>query len=180
MELSLHQYLHYSQHEQPTEPGLYCSLVWDLRETPAGAARHVKKLDKPLSTRRLNEPATFPPVTSLQITCDIFPEPWVIKATNTAGVRGATVTLLDVLNAIYTALHVPLGTQAWNDLPTKKQQRVQAAFERRCRLALNPDSCFAQGMLRIDCLVNHTVFGGLSVSLEKPRTCILSLRRPSP
>ena len=175
MELSLHQYLHYSQHQQPTEPGVYCPLVWDLRETPAGAARHVNKLDRPLSTRRLNEPATYPPVTSLRITCDIFPEPWVIRATNVAG-----VTLLDVLNAIYTALHARLDTQTWNDLPTKKQQRVQAAFERRCRLALNPDSCFAQGRLRIDCLVNHTMFGGLSVSLETPQTCILSLRRPLP
>lgn len=172
----IHQYLHYSQHQQPNEPGVYCPIVWDLREAPAGAARHVGKLDVPLTTRRLGEPATYPPVTSLQITCNILPETHkVIEVTNSA-----YVTLLDVMQAIYDALHAPLEEGEWNRLTRKQQGKIQEAFDRRCRLALNPAVCAAGGRVLLDYVVNHVIFGGLSVSLENEYSAILSLRRPPP
>ncbi|KAF5329961.1 hypothetical protein D9611_010467 [Ephemerocybe angulata] len=172
--ISLHQYLHYSQHQQPNEPGVYCALVWDLRESPAGAARHVTKLDTPLSATRLGDPATYPPVTSLQITSVIFPESCqVIEAVNPV-----YVTVLDVLHAIYSTVHAPLEDEEWGKFTSKQQLRTQEAYERRCKLSLNPEGCALQGKLRIDCLANHTIFGGLSVSLENEYSCILSLRRP--
>ena len=172
----IHQYLHYSQHQQPNEPGVYCPLVWDLRERPAGAARHVAKLETPLTARRLGEPATYPPVTALQITCNILPETCqVIEVTN-----NAFVTLLDVMQAIYDAIHAPLDEAEWNRLQRKQQAKIQDAFEKRCRMALDPAACTAGGKLLIDYLVNHLIFGGLTVSLEKEYAAILSLRRPPP
>ena len=173
--LSLHQYLHYSQYQQPGEPGLYCPLVWDMRESPAGAARHVTSLETPLSGRQFSQTATYPPLVLLKITSDILPEPWTIEAANPV-----YVTLLDVLQAIYTNLHVPLEESEWARLPRKQQTRTHAAFERRCQLALDPSHCRAQGKLRIDCLANHVIFGGLSPSPETQSSCILSLRRPPP
>ena len=170
---TLHQYLHYSQHEQPSEPGIYCPLVWDLRELPSSGARHVSNLQQPLSPRRLAQAATFPLVQSLEITCDILPEHWLIEAYNPA-----YVTLFDVLQAIYDSLHVPLLEEECERLTPKQRARARAAYERRCEMALQPEVCREQGMLRLDCLANHILFGGLSPSMEMRWSFILSLRRP--
>ncbi|KAH6917928.1 hypothetical protein BKA70DRAFT_4386 [Coprinopsis sp. MPI-PUGE-AT-0042] len=176
MPFSLHSFLHYSQHQQPTDPSLYCSLVWDLRESPASSARHVSKLDAPLSSE-LAHPATYPPVARLSITCNLLPDGWVMEATNASY---AYVTLLDVLQAIYTCLHVPLQTSEWDALSPKQQDRVQDAFRRRCAQAIDPAQCELTGKLRIDRLARHTLFGGLTPSLEDESSYILSLRRPHP
>lgn len=174
--INIHQYLHYSQHPQPNEPGVYCALIWDLREAPTGAARHVAKLETPLTTRRLSEPATYPPVTSLSITCEFLPEAFrTIEISNTN-----YISLLDVLQAIYTNLHTPLESSVWSEMTRKHQARTREAFERRCRLSLEPDLCVAQGKLRVDCLAKHTIFGGLSRSLENEYAAIMSVRIPPP
>jgi hypothetical protein len=174
MPLSLHSFLHYSQYQQPTDPSLYCSLVWDLRESPAPSARHVSKLDSPLSSE-LAHPATYPPVARLTITCNLLPDNWRMEATNPS-----YVSLLDVLQAIYTSLHIPLQTSEWEVLSPKQKDRVQEAFRRRCAQAIDPAECELAGKLRIDRLALHTIFGGLTASLEDKSSFILSLRRPHP
>lgn len=168
------RYLHYSQYHQPNDPTLYCPLVWDLRESPAPSARHVSKLETPLS-RELAHPATYPPVTHLVIRCNLLPDEWVIEAHNPS-----FVTLLDVLQAIYTSLHIPLKASEWGGLSAKQQGRVEDAFRRRCAQAIDPEQCELAGKLRIDRLARHSIFGGLSASLEDETSCILSLRRPHP
>ena len=98
-----------------------------------------------------------------------------MEARNPAG-----VTLLDVLQAIYASLHLPLKTSEWDGLSPKQQGRVEEAFRRRCAQAIDPVQCELAGKLRIDRLARHSVFGGLSPSLEDEASYILSVRRPHP
>ncbi|TFK26576.1 hypothetical protein FA15DRAFT_702686 [Coprinopsis marcescibilis] len=172
MTLILSNYILYSQHPQPTDPTIYCPLVWDLRESPASSARHVSNLQRSLSSRELSQPASFPSVSSLTITCNLFPDTWSIQAEN-----AIYVTVHDVLHAIYTSLYMPLKREEWDSLSRRQHDLVQSAFERRCRNAINPEECAAAGKMRIDYLAHHIIFGGLSASLEDENTCILSLRR---
>ncbi|EAU89383.2 hypothetical protein CC1G_11079 [Coprinopsis cinerea okayama7 len=172
MQTHLHGFLHYSQIPQPEDPTIFCPLIWDLREAPASSARLAARPESPLTTRELNSPATQPSVTSLAITCDLLLASWTIEARNSL-----FVTISDVLRAVYVALHVPIKTSEWDTLSRKQQDRIHEAFQRRCRLAIDPAQCEAAGVMRIDYLGHHTLFGGLSPSLETDNTCILSLRR---
>lgn len=166
----LHPLLCYSQHE--IAPGHCSSILWDLRESPM-TARHVSYLDVAIGEAELSHYATSPSLPVLNITCDLFPVPWVIRAQNDQG-----VTVLNVLEAIFTAVGKQIWQAEWDDFSEKHQQRVNTAFEHRCSLSVHPALLRSQGVLRVDCLMHHTWFGGLSVSREAENSCLLSLRRP--
>ncbi|EDR08206.1 ectomycorrhiza-regulated small secreted protein [Laccaria bicolor S238N-H82] len=168
--MNLHPLLCYSQH--PVESNHCCAILWDLREAPVSIP-HVSSLDHFLPDAELTQHATSPPVTIFHVSCGFFPEEWSIEVRNPQG-----VTVLDVLKAIHSALQPQIHQHEWERLCKKHQDRVAAVFDARWRVSAEPEESRTHGVLRIDCLLHHTWFGGLSVSLEDENSCILSLRRP--
>lgn len=168
----IHPLLQYSQHD--LVPGTSSPIVWDLREPPE-CALHVDNLDKPLSPNTLSQPATNPPCLVLHITCDIFPEPWTIQVR-----RLETITVGDVLRTIHTVLNRRIIQAEWDRIAEKQQKRIGDVFDNRCKLSPQREECRANGVLRVDCLLYHTLFAGLSPSPDEDGSFILTLRRPQP
>ncbi|TFK32339.1 ectomycorrhiza-regulated small secreted protein [Crucibulum laeve] len=171
MSIFLHPLLRQSQHE--VVPDHRCYILWDLREAPAFSARSVSRLEHSIPHSHLSQNATVPPTTLLYITIGILPESWAITVQN-----AWSITVLDVLASIYSSLLTPLTHSEWDRLSLKHRQRVTGMFENRCRLSANEQETRSQGVLRVDCLLRHTWFAGLTISLEVENSCILSLRRP--
>lgn len=169
-DFTVHPLLLYSQHD--ISPGHCSSILWDLREPPE-TARPVLNLEEPLSLLDLAQRATLPPLPILHITCDIFPVEWPIKVTRDGG-----VTVGDVIQAIHHTLSRRISHDEWHRLSLKQQDRIKVVFDNRCAMAENREVCRSDGVLRVDCVLYHTWFAGLSVSPGLDNTCILSLRRP--
>jgi len=160
--------LRYAHHE--LAPGRFTSIIWDLRESPA-TARHVLYLDVAIGEAELSHYATTPALPVLNITCDLFPVPWVIQARNEQG-----VTVLNVLETIFAALRKQIRQTEWDNFSENHRQRVHTAFETRCSLSVKSALSRAQGVLRVDCLTSHIWFGGLSVSQRAENSCLLQAR----
>ena len=167
-DFNLHQLLRYYQHD--VAPGHCSPLLWDLRESPE-SARRVVHLDETISAAQLSQHATSPPMLVLHITCDLFPD-WPIEVRRPEG-----ITIQDVLDAIYTMLQRQILHQEWDTFSNKHQARIAAVFGDRCKSAVNFDKCQSRGVLRVDCLLLHTLFAGLSISPDLEDACILTLRR---
>jgi len=168
--LVLHPLLSYSQHE--IVPGNCAPIVWDLREPPESAL-HVDNHDKPLSPASLSKHATNPPCLVLRIKCDIFPEPWLIEVR-----RMEPLTVGDVLHTIHSVIKRRITQSEWDRISEKQRGRIGVIFDSRCKLSLQREECRANGVLRVDCLLSHTLFAGLSASLDEDGTFIMTLRRP--
>ncbi|KAF9485128.1 hypothetical protein BDN70DRAFT_675245 [Pholiota conissans] len=168
----MHHLLVYSQHNVlgGDVAGHPCLISWDMR-TPTEYARYIDH-DQPLSFNDLAQPATEPSLESLEITCGFFPGDWPIQITHAGG-----ITVGDVLDAIHNTIIRRISHAEWNLLSERQQDRIKVVFNNRWQAAADPDVCRQNGVLRMDCLLQHTKFGGLSVSLEADDSCILSLRR---
>lgn len=170
--LTLHPLLLYSQHD--ILPGHCTSLLWDLREPPIKSVRHISTPHITLTEHDLAQHATVPRVPVLHITCGIFPDAWTMKAYNPEG-----LTLLDVLEAIHDSLKMQLTRGEWDSLCLKQRGRISTVFNLRWRVASAPAKTRSHGVLRADCLLNHTLFAGLTLSPLTANRCVLTLRRPS-
>lgn len=170
--LILHPLLRYSQHN--IVPNHCCSLLWDMHEAPAYCVRYTADPNALLTHADLSQYATSPPATSLHIICGIFPADWPIKAHNPHG-----VTIYDVLHAIHSCLQLQIRPDEWDSLCAKQRERINKVFDTRWRVSDDPLRIRAHGVLRVDCLLQHIRFGGLSVSVVHENSCILTLRRPS-
>ncbi|KAJ6525083.1 ectomycorrhiza-regulated small secreted protein [Mycena vulgaris] len=168
----LHPLLQYSQHDG--ELGGRSAVVWDVRESPR-SARHVSAPDRPLSEFELSQHATNPPVSSLRVACGIYPEEsWVSEARNWLG-----VTVRNVLDAIFTTLRTQINYDEWDKLCPKQQNRVNVIFDARWRRGADPAQVMERGVLRVDCVLKHTLFAGLSPAPNsEENTYILTLGRP--
>ncbi|KAL0959887.1 hypothetical protein HGRIS_011555 [Hohenbuehelia grisea] len=171
--LSLNEFLRYSQHDLPG--GHRCRVLWDLRRRPSSSARSILASAHLLSASELSQYATTPPVTTLHIICDLPPEDWPIVARNENG-----VTVGDVLDAIHGVFMVQLRRPEWDRLPVAKQRTIANMFDERWRTASDPPTTQARGVRRVDCILRHTVFAGLTMAVGSTDSCILSLRRPPP
>ncbi|KAF9525065.1 ectomycorrhiza-regulated small secreted protein [Crepidotus variabilis] len=169
-EFYLHSLLRYYQQE--VIPGYVCPIQWDVRDPPE-TARRVVSLEDVIGPFHLSRPATSPPMIVLHITCDIFPEAWPIEIR-----KLDTITINDVLHAIHSSLQRPIRRDEWERLSEKQHTRIEAVFDTRCKNAPNRDECRSRGVLRVDCLLQHTVYAGLSVSPDADCSCFLTLRRP--
>jgi len=169
--LLLHPLLRYSQHN--IVDSHCCSLLWDLHDTPTYSVRHVSGPNALLTADELSQYATSPPVPSLHIKCGIFPADWPIQASNPQGVM-----IGDVLQAIHTCLQLQIRKDEWDSLCKKQRDRINRVFDSRWRVSIDPLRIRGHGVLRVDCLLQHIWFAGLSVSLVHGDSCILTLRRP--
>lgn len=166
----LHPLLRYSQHD--IVPGNCAPILWDLREPP-GSALHVDNPDKQLSPSDLSQPASTPPTFLLSITCDVFPEPWPIEVR-----REEAVTVGDVLDTIHSVINRRITQFEWDRLSEKQRARIGIKFDDRCKLSPQREECRANGVLRVDCILAHTLFAGLSASHDEDDSFIMTLRRP--
>lgn len=166
----LHPLLRYNQHAVAS--GHCCPLLWDLRSPPE-LAKRVVNADQAITSFYLSRLATNPPTAILHITNDIFPGEWPIEVRRLEG-----ITVGDILHAIHTALMLPIRRQEWEQLSEKQRGRIDLVFEERCKMSIDREESRSRGVLRIDCLLQHTLFAGLSISLVKDCSCILTLRRP--
>jgi hypothetical protein len=167
----LHSLLCYSQHNII---GTHCChLLWDFHEQPAYSVRHVSGTNPLLTDTELSEWATSPRLISLHIKCGVFPFDWPIHVYNPQG-----VTIRDVLHAIHTCLQSQIKPDEWDSLCAKQRDRINRVFDTRWRMSANPSSVRAHGVLRVDCLLQHVWFAGLTMSPVHDNGCILTLRRP--
>lgn len=169
--LIIHPLLCYSQHN--IVGSHCCSLLWDMHDTPSFSVRHVSDSNTLLSPQELSHYATSPPVPSLQIKCGVFPADWPIQASNPQG-----VTIRDVLQAIHSCLQLQIRKDEWDSLCKKQRDRINRVFDSRWRVSIDPPRVRGQGVLRVDCLLQHIWFAGLTVSVVHENSCILTLRCP--
>jgi len=170
--ITLHHLLRYTNTELMGHH--HCPILWDLREPPSRSVRHVSKPRKCIAPAELAQLATSPPVTSLHVTCDIFPYHWPIEAHNPRG-----VTISDLFEAIYAVVQTRIRRAEWTALSEKQQNRISEVFDQRWQSSPDPWRVRANGVIRADCLLHSASFSGLSVSFERGRSCILTLSRNS-
>lgn len=132
-------------------------VSWDMMEHSSTLTRNKHFLPG----RALHEPATTPPLSFLSISSIHLP--WIIDVYAS---NGSYVSLGDVFNSIYRSLRTNITTAEFNFFPHRKDQiRATRAYEQRYRRFRNTfgnDIEKRCGMKRIDFLMNHTIFNGLS------------------
>ncbi|KAF8810780.1 hypothetical protein BYT27DRAFT_7221842 [Phlegmacium glaucopus] len=135
-------------------------------ENPSSVTRnnHLLKL---LSSRLLSEQATTPPLPLLYITSIHLP--WIIKVRASNGIY---VTLGDVFDSTYRSLRKNISASEFNSLPHQEdQKRATRAYKeryRRLRSTSSRDEEKQGGMKRIDFLMGHTNFHGISKAGRRP------------
>lgn len=128
---------------------------------------------EPISTQELAEPATHPPTTRLNITCDKTPR-WPIlldynlaaAAANGGYLSGSPstvpITLGDVLYAIYTSMQTQISHIEWARLSNTEETAISRAYTRRCRAIPSMEELLAsQGVRRVDYLLKKCMVAGL-------------------
>jgi len=83
----------------------------------------------------------------------------------------------DVLEAIYNVTHAPLTHDEWERLSLKQQERIKRVFDVRWREAANPEQERKNGVRRVDCLLQCTRLGGLTMSYDNNFECIMTMTR---
>ena len=138
-------------------PLLEASVVrWDMIEHPSIITRNHL-----LPGRALHEPATTPPLSFLYISSVHLPWTIEVYASN-----GSYASVADVFDSIYQSLRLNITTTEFNYFPHWWDQlRATRAYARRYRRFRNiygNDSEKRGGMKRIDFLMEHTKFQGIS------------------
>jgi hypothetical protein len=133
------------------------AVTYDLMDHPSTTTRNKYSL----TVRTLREPATTPPLPFLTIISMHLP--WIIKVYSS---NGQFVTLEDVLDSIYRSLRRNITHAEFNMFPTQEnQRRASRAYEKRYRRLRNTRAYEEEkrsGMKRVDFLMGHTKFLGIS------------------
>jgi len=121
-----------------------------------------------------NELATTPPVPSMVIRCPHLPWTITILPTNTKH-----VTVRDVFDGIYRSLRLMALKAEFDCLPSPEaKHRVNNAYVRRYKRIDDSETRQhekAKGLKRVDFLGEHTIFTGLSSTMEGPHVWLLSM-----
>lgn len=132
-------------------------LRWDLMENPSTITwnHHL------ISSQVLYEPATIPSLPFISITSIHLP--WAIRVHPS---HGSYVTVSDVFDCIYRSLRTNITTNEFDSIPLENdKRRATRAYEQRYR-RLRSVSAYDKekrgGMKRIDFLMGHTQFRGIS------------------
>ena len=149
----------------PVSPHRYFlpeAILWSLLKHPATSIRDGHHL----SRRVLLEPASEPPLPFIQIFCKHLPWTCKVHASN-----GHYVTVSDVFESLYRSLQVRITQSEFEKLPSSKDKRraTRAYEERYMRLrGKHYQEEKTAGMKRIDFLMGHTHFQGLSADSHQP------------
>ena len=157
-----HQPTRSTQYTGPVNahPLLDTTLTYDLMEHPSTI---MTSNNYSLSTGTFREPATTPPLPFLTIRSIHLP--WAIKVYAS---NGSYVTLEDVFESIYRTLRKNITSAEFNMFSSQDdQRRATRAYEKRYRRLRNTrayDEEKRGGMKRVDFLMGHTKFLGISSS----------------
>ncbi|KDR67080.1 hypothetical protein GALMADRAFT_80144 [Galerina marginata CBS 339.88] len=120
-----------------------------------------------VSSRALCEPATNPPLGFISMTSPYLP--WTIKVYAS---NRSYVTLEDVYESIYRSLRANVTPSEFNSFPTPNdQRRATRAYEQRYRRQRSTRIYEEEkrgGMKRVDFLMGHTRFLGISNNGRRP------------
>ena len=140
------------------------SITYDLMEHPSTI---LTRNNYSLSVRTFREPATTPPQTFLTIISIHLP--WTIKVYAS---NALYVSLEDVYDSIYHNLRTNITSAEFNLFSSQDdQRRATRAYEKRYRRLRNTRAYEEEkrgGMKRVDFLMGHTKFLGLSNSSRRP------------
>ncbi|KAF8636977.1 hypothetical protein AX17_003124 [Amanita inopinata Kibby_2008] len=146
------------------------AVHYDLMDPPSSVTSHHLRL-----SRALAEPATNPPVQSMTLVSPHLP--WSIKV---SAHNGTYVTVSDVLGAMYNSLRTNITPSEHRLLPTRQdQERAASAYRQRYRRHRDPRTHDAEkraGMKRVDFLMGHSQFAGLSRTDSGPTSWFLNVR----
>ncbi|KAJ3547809.1 hypothetical protein NM688_g5366 [Phlebia brevispora] len=133
-------------------------------------------LGRTLTKEELSQPATYPGVTEMTITCDEIPQPWKIELKSRSdpsptlpeaedSSRSQEVlplTVQDVLFGIQRSMRTHISHEEWAELSAERQNDVADAYIRRSR-AKAETKVFeeSQGVRRVDYLLDKHYFKGL-------------------
>ncbi|KAG6828769.1 hypothetical protein H0H87_000872 [Tephrocybe sp. NHM501043] len=174
--LSFHPLLQYSQNGGP-------ALIWDLcRDPTLWSLRQATASGTyvPVPEDELLQPATAPPVPILQVSCGIAPPfcTWgTITVNSPENSNTKIVTVFDVLSGLRRCMETRLTQQEWDALSNKQKERVNLVFDLRWHRSETPTETRANGVLRQDCLLQHTLWAGLTSSVVEEDAAVLTLRR---
>ena len=140
------------------------AVIYDMAEHPSTITTHN---NYSLSPQTLREQATIPPLPFLSITSIHLP--WTIKVYAS---NGLYVTIEDVFYSIYHTLRTNITIAEFNLLSKQNDQRRAArAYEKRYRRLRNNKAYENEkrgGMKRVDFLMGHTKFIGISNTSYRP------------
>lgn len=169
MQTQIHPLLSGPSGEPRSQP-----IVFDLSSSSFSPLRVVGAgRVEPISPEELAQPATHPPTTRLNITCDKTPR-WPIvldydlatAAANGGYLSGSAskipITLGDVLYAVYTSMQTQISHIDWARLSNTEEAAISRAYTRRCRAIPSMEELLAaQGVRRVDYLLRKCMFAGL-------------------
>jgi hypothetical protein len=156
-------------------PALACgpAINYDMTLDPRSVTLAGKRAEG-LTSRVLAEPATYPPLASMELTVKGFP--WSIRVLPYSQKPSAYVTVADVFHALSRSLRTAVTSEEYSTLlrSSRAQQEVNEAFERRYRrLAMtgNEEAYRVEklkGVKRVDFLGTRTRWMGLSWTSAGP------------
>ncbi|KAF9501383.1 hypothetical protein BDN71DRAFT_1438919 [Pleurotus eryngii] len=131
------------------------NIRYDCSYSPS----HLSILNRHVSPHFASEPATYPPTTFMTISSPYLP--WTLHVTPRHGV----ISVSDVLHGIYGYLRTAIYPQDFERMSRGNQKRVRKAYENRYRrMRSSGDAALekTKGVKRVDFLMGHTVFMGLT------------------
>ncbi len=145
------------------------TIIYDFVDPPSAMSSRRDRI----SSRTLSEPATSPPMQSMTL---ISPHlPWRIPV---IARNRSFVSVMDIIDAIYHCLRMQVGEPEYKLLPTRKdQERASAAYRQRYKRYRDPrtyDEERRHGLRRLDFLMGHSKFRGLSRTDSGPSTWFLN------
>ena len=148
-------------------------LRWDLKHPPVFAQFATDPIQR-IPSNILDSFATSPPVSLFTIECGLFPSlDWLIEVEKPDG-----VTVKDVLSGLYKSLRRRITPNEYALVPETQRKRIADSFYRRVRESPDPSHEQGRGVRRVDWLLKHTVFVGLTPSPEGPLTWTLTTKIP--
>ena len=133
--------------------------------------QHSNNVRDQITDEVLDELATSEPTTKMRITFEHQPFSWIIDIDNSKGIR-----CRDVFEAIYNAFNQQLTLGELWRVPNRGA--CEEAFRIRNLVLGNPQAEWFLGWKRVDVLLHHTIFHGLTMNPEGD--WILNLGAPLP
>ena len=127
-----------------------------------------------LPSHVLAEPATSPPLPSMNITCRNLP--WVVRvAPSGHSKQGPFVTVNDVMDTLRRAMRVIVTKAEFDQVQTvDRQRRIEDAYRRRYqKIGDEQERC--TGIRRVDFLMGKTTFAGMFSSRHDAESWELSV-----
>ena len=111
-------------------------------------------------------PATFPRVTSLRVITDLMP--WTIQVV--AHNPAVGVTCGEVIDTISDCLYHMASASDYNSLANQRQRMVSESYHYNRSVAADvPGGRLKHGMMRLDFLCKHSMFGGVELNNDVVR-----------